>query len=298
MKTINSSNNDWKKLVLLKHFNKDEELIQFENKVISNIELYEKQKNEEEMILSSIQEKEMMEVNMNDKPIDLIANEHLNQLRQFKYNSRRELAELLLNAHDSYIILINKLFSLYKHICDPNDTSILNEANFKKGNSSSLDNHLLFNHKLSFGSYIRQTINMSVYSVPDLIQNSLKAVLSKEKLVNSTTLNDIFKSSNAFGCNLHAILNFFTYDFNEKGMSYLLNSSKIINKTVSNELFFESNANTFLQLENIIIQTEKAPNDYDIITTKHSNTNSYDLMLNVYLSNFRKITEDDLLKCK
>lgn len=252
------------------------------------------------MQLSLKQEKEMMEVNTNDKPIDLIANEHLNQLRQFKYNSRRELAELLVNAHDDYINIINEEFALHQQTIEPNYTKPILNDNKRIDDHSLFNINLLFNHRLSFGNSIAKAIEVSVYSVPDLIENSLKGFLSIGKSNNGTinTLNDILSSSDAFGNDLYSILNFFSYDINDKSLSHLLNNSKIIFQTVSNELFFESNANTFLQIENTIIQLEKTPNDYDIITTKHTNSKAFDIMLNVYLSNFHRITDEDLAKCK
>jgi hypothetical protein len=160
---------------------------------------------------------------------------------------------------------------------------------------------ILFHHKINFGLCNRTKINFYLFGVKDLVENDFKNIFPNHHLntgnkldIEDYTINDILKSSEHFGENIYTLVNFFTFDKSENKVIHLLDSLNSFTGKIHNELFFDSITKIFKKIE-IKCKSGAYPFKFDIFTTKHTNMQGFDLMLNIFYYDSLSVQGEDNL---
>lgn len=116
------------------------------------------------------------------------------------------------------------------------------------------------------------------------------------------SIDEIYKNSDIFGEQIFGFVNFFTFKKEDKKIIHLVDGFNINELTIVNqnnyfqkEFYFENFSRFFKKIESNCNKGE-IPHDFDIFTTKHSNSKSFDLILNIFTSR-EKLNETDLETC-
>lgn len=128
--------------------------------------------------------------------------------------------------------------------------------------------------------------------------NNLKSYFNDEECL----IDEIYKKSEVFGENIFAMVNFFTYNRDDKKIIHMLDGLNIAdllvtqNDNFQKEYFFENFSRFFRKIETYCNRGE-IPHDFDIFTTKHSNSKSFDILINIFTKK-ETLNESDLESCK
>ena len=135
--------------------------------------------------------------------------------------------------------------------------------------------------------------------------NLLNNNINKLLLVNEDEIliDEIYKNSDIFGEDIFGLINFFTFKSDEKKIIHMLDGLNIVdlndngyNSNFQKEFYFENFSKFFKKIENYCSKGD-IPHEFDIFTTKHSNSKSFDVLINIFTrkSNFN---ESDLESSK
>lgn len=167
----------------------------------------------------------------------------------------------------------------------------------KKLSSKNNDIGLFFDYKLNFGLFNRNKLNFYFFKVNDHIDNDIKRTfmsyiysshshnkMSLPSEYEEYTINDILKTSENFGENVFAMVNFFLFNNSENKILHLFENLNSFISKIQTEFFFDTIAKFFLKIEN---QCKKGnmPFEFDIFTTKHTSMNSFDILLSIFIKN-------------
>jgi len=132
-------------------------------------------------------------------------------------------------------------------------------------------------------------LNLSDNSNSNINQNNTRNINNFKNYFNEEdyTIDEIYKKSDVFGENIFGMINFFSFKKEEKKINHIfegLNIGNLIinqNNDLQKEYYFENFSRFFKKIENYCIKGE-IPHDFDIFTTKHSNSKSFDVLINVF----------------
>ncbi len=114
-------------------------------------------------------------------------------------------------------------------------------------------------------------------------------------------IDEIYKKSDIFGENVFAMVNFFTYNKEEKKIDHFIDGLNFVDLIVNDnngfqkEYYFENFSRFFKKIENYCNKGE-IPHEFDIFTTKHTNSKSFDVLINIFTQKER-LNESDLESC-
>lgn len=183
---------------------------------------------------------------------------------------------------------------------------------------------------LNLGIFNKNKVYIQYTSVKSALESEIKKVIKTFKNFGKSTLNsnqngnnntnsninnlnnyfvedetisidEIYKKSEIFGENIVAMVNFFNYNKEEKNIEHIIDGLNIIdliineNNSFQKEFYFENFSRFFKKIENYCNKGE-IPHEFDIFTTKHSNSNSFDVLLNIFIKKER-LNESDLESC-
>lgn len=272
-------------------------------------------KQEKEMQEANIKNLQLdLIVNRHIGELDKFLKEYEGKIINFKHNCRENFLKVIEQSFQQFIENIdpgliiynsdNKLIQIKNKAVggsttiDNSDTKSVKSTKSDKKNSVSLPNtdDVFFTHKINFGIFNKNRLNFYFFKVNDYIDNDLKIKFaqyyrtihliqanSKVSTDNEdVTLNDILKSSDNFGENVFAMINFFTFNKTEAKIVHMFDSLKDVTNKIQNELFYDTIAKFFTKIEN---QCKKGnlPYEFDIFTTKHTALQSFDVLFNIFL---------------
>ena len=302
-KKLEENVKQWEKLLILKKINND--------KIQNKIKLYKeninnlfKERENEELKLRTQQEEEMRYANINNIPLDNIVNNHIFQLNKFNNDFKEKLIEKLNDNLNDFNKFINIDYDALLHIIDKsyfdNDTKRIYTLKFLKVEKKNIKNEkeqiyffknfYYFNQGNSFKNQIK--INFDIYLVNDLLYNDMKKILLlKEE--NKVNLYETLRKNYTFGDKIISFLNFFTFNQNENKLIHL--NENLFKGEIINEIYFENIIKKFNLIEKDIINNNKIPKKNYITITKHSNLNSFDLIIHCFIEKFSKITDEEII---
>ena len=282
--------NIWEKMIILQWIEEDKKIDEIKKEIQNQIEKYYVKKAEDEQELRNKQEKEMQEANIKQLPLDVIVNKHIIELNTFNNEHKALFIDLVDRLKSFYEETIEKAYQEYK---DKYKSSTVLEKvlPFNKEEKDELTSELFY-YNILVGR--QSSIEIFLYQVKDLIYNDLKREFKHniEHNIDSNinTVYDMAKKTYTFSSNLTAMLNFFTYNTIENKIQFLFDNFSSGN--ILNEVIFDNIVKVFDIIEGKI-RNGNSPNQYDIITTKHSNQSGFDILFNVYLNDF-SIKEEDM----
>ena len=298
-KKLEENVNLWEKILILKTINNDK----IKNKINSykeNIINLFQEKEKEELKLRSNQEEEMRYANLNNINLDNIVNNHIFQLNKFNLDYKEKLIEKLKENSNNFIKFINQDYDALLHIIDKSFFDFDNKRIYtlkflkmEKKNKENLDfysfNKFFYFHQNN--NHKNQVkINFHIFLVNNLLFHDLKLFLfQKEEKIK---IYETLRKNYTFGDKIISFLNYFTFNQNENKIIHLFGNS---NENLINEIFFENLIQKFDFIEKDIINNNKIPKENFIVITKHSNLNSFDLIIHSFINNFSKISEEQIL---
>jgi len=318
VKLVNSNNNKhishvWQKLAIIKFYNRLEKLSELEKKVNLKYNDLISEKENYENELRNKQEREMQEANLKNLQLDLIVNRHIGELSKFIKEFEEKLIIFKSTCHDEFIKIIEESFQIFIESVDPaliiynsenkliqiktKGTNInLNESPFietksvksiEKKVSYNQNQDLFFEQKIKFGIFNKNKLSFYFYKVSDHVENEIKIKFSHflgnlNIQSEEITINDILKSSDNFGQNVYAMLNFFTFDKTENKIIHSLDSLNYVISKIQNEFFYDTIIKFFSKIES---QCRKGnlPYEFDIFTTRHTALQSFDILISMFL---------------
>ena len=298
-KKLEENVNLWEKILILKTINNDK----IKNKINSykeNIINLFQEKEKEELKLRSNQEEEMRYANLNNINLDNIVNNHIFQLNKFNLDYKEKLIEKLKENSNNFIKFINQDYDALLHIIDKSffdfDNKRIYTLKFLKMEKKNKENLDFYSFNKFF--YFQQNnnhknqvkINFHIFLVNNLLFHDLKLFLNQKE--EKIKIYETLRKNYTFGDKIISFLNYFTFNQNENKIIHLFGNS---NENLINEVFFENLIHKFDFIEKDIINNNKIPKDNFIVITKHSNLNSFDLIIHSFINNFSKISEEQIL---
>jgi hypothetical protein len=212
------------------------------------------------------------------------------------YNSENKLIQIKINKGSGGQSLILNSIETSSETKSVKSTKSSDKLE-KKISSTNIDIGLFFDYKLNFGLFNRNKLHFYFFKVNDHIENDIKRTFmsyvysthshNKMSLPSETeeyTINDILKTSENFGDNVFAMINFFLFNNSENKVVHLFENLNSPISKIQTEYFFDTFAKFFFKIEN---QCKKGnmPFEFDIFTTKHTSMNSFDVLLSIFIKN-------------
>ena len=290
-------------------YDKKNKELKNEKKLEENVKQWEKllifkERENEELKLRTQQEEEMRYANLNNIPLDNIVNNHIFQLNKFNNDFKEKLIEKLNDNLNDFNKFINIDYDALLHIIDKsyfdNDTKRIYTLKFLKVEKKNIKNEkeqnfffknfYYFNQGNSFKNKIK--INFDIYLVNDLLYNDMKTILLlKEE--NKGNLYETLRKNYTFGDKIISFLNFYSFNQNENKLIHL--NENLFKGEMINEIYFENIITKFNSIEKDIINNNIIPKKNHITITKHSNLNSFDLIIHCFIEKFSKISDEEFI---
>ncbi len=116
-------------------------------------------------------------------------------------------------------------------------------------------------------------------------------LLLKEE--NKGNLYETLRKNYTFGDKIISFLNFFSFNQNENKLIHL--NENLFKGEIINEIYFENIITKFNSIEKDIINNNIIPTKNHITITKHSNLNSFDLIIHCFIEKFSKISDEEFI---